>query len=74
MIWRGGGQGEDNKPVWLLWKLQLLFSNCVHPKLTYGAAVKDFSATEKQRYNAMWHLITQSVTSLGFEDGKALAN
>ena len=31
-------------------QLQLLFSNCV-PKLTYGAAVKDFSATEKQRYN-----------------------
>ena len=31
-------------------RLQLLFSNCV-PKLTYGAAVKDFSATEKQRYN-----------------------
>ena len=31
-------------------QLQLLFSNCV-PKLTYGAAVKDFSATEKQRFN-----------------------
>ena len=30
--------------------MQLLFSNCV-PKLTYGAAVKDLNATEKNRYN-----------------------
>ena len=30
--------------------MQLLYSNCV-PKLTYGAAVKDLTAAEKQRYN-----------------------
>ena len=30
--------------------MQLLYSNCV-PKLTYGAAVKDLNATEKQQYN-----------------------
>ena len=30
--------------------LQLLYSNCV-PKLTYGAAVKDLSATEMRQYN-----------------------
>ena len=31
-------------------QLQLLYSNCV-PKLTYGAAVKDPTASEKQQYN-----------------------
>ena len=31
-------------------QLQLLFSNCV-PKLTYGAAIKDLTANEKQRFN-----------------------
>ena len=31
-------------------QLQLLFSNCV-PKLTYGAAVKELSASEKHRFN-----------------------
>ena len=30
--------------------MQLLYSNCV-PKLTYGAAVRDLSAAEKQQYN-----------------------
>ena len=30
--------------------MQLLYSNCV-PKLTYGAAIRDLSATEKHRYN-----------------------
>ena len=30
--------------------MQLLYSNCV-PKLTYGAAVKDLSATDKHKYN-----------------------
>ena len=30
--------------------MQLLFSNCV-PRLTYGAAVKDLSASEKQQVN-----------------------
>ena len=30
--------------------MQLLYSNCV-PKLTYGAAVKDLTAAEKQQYN-----------------------
>ena len=30
--------------------MQLLFSNCV-PRLTYGAAVKDLSASEKQHVN-----------------------
>ena len=30
--------------------MQLLYSNCV-PKLTYGAAVKDLNAHEKQQYN-----------------------
>ena len=30
--------------------MQLLYSNCV-PKLTYGAAVKDLNASEKQQYN-----------------------
>ena len=31
-------------------QIQLLYSNCV-PKLTYGAAVKDLSASEKQQLN-----------------------
>ena len=31
-------------------QLQLLYSNCVR-KLTYGAAVKELSANEKQQYN-----------------------
>ena len=31
-------------------QLQLLYSNCV-PRLTYGAAVKDLSASEKQQLN-----------------------
>ena len=30
--------------------IQLLYSNCV-PKLTYGAAIKDLSASEKNKYN-----------------------
>ena len=30
--------------------MQLLYSNCV-PKLTYGAAVKDYNASEKQQLN-----------------------
>ena len=30
--------------------MQLLYSNCV-PKLTYGAAVRDWSAAEKHQYN-----------------------
>ena len=30
--------------------MQLLYSNCV-PKLTYGAAVKDLTASEKNQYN-----------------------
>ena len=30
--------------------LQLLYTNCV-PRLTYGAAVKDLSASEKQQLN-----------------------
>ena len=30
--------------------MQLLYSNCV-PKLTYGAAIKDLNAAEKQQYN-----------------------
>ena len=30
--------------------MQLLYSNCV-PKLAYGAAVKDLSATEMRQYN-----------------------
>ena len=30
--------------------MQLLYSNCV-PRLTYGAAVKDLSASEKHQYN-----------------------
>ena len=30
--------------------MQLLFSNCV-PQLTYGAAVKDLNASEKQQIN-----------------------
>ena len=30
--------------------MQLLYSNCV-PKLTYGAAVKNLTATEKHQYN-----------------------
>ena len=28
----------------------MLYSNCV-PKLTYGAAIKDLTASEKNRYN-----------------------
>ena len=31
-------------------QIQLLYSNCV-PKLTYGAAVKELSAAEKQQLN-----------------------
>ena len=30
--------------------MQLLYSNCV-PRLTYGAAVKDLTASEKHQYN-----------------------
>ena len=30
--------------------MQLLFSNCV-PRLTYGAAVKDLTSSEKQQVN-----------------------
>ena len=30
--------------------MQLLYSNCV-PKLSYGAAVKDLTATDKHQYN-----------------------
>ena len=30
--------------------MQLLYSNCV-PKLTYGAAVKDLNASEKNQFN-----------------------
>ena len=30
--------------------MQLLFSNCV-PRLTYGAAIKDLSSSEKQQVN-----------------------
>ena len=30
--------------------MQLLYSNCV-PKLTYGAAVKELTAAEKQQYS-----------------------
>ena len=43
--------------------MQLLYSNCV-PKLTYGAAVKDLSATE------MWLSIMPYVFSLIFDSGK----
>ena len=48
--------------------MQLIYSNCV-PKLTYGAAVKDYNASEKNQRN----VAVNNAESLVFVYGKVFA-